>query len=101
MPLSTPAGCVGGGLASPRIGPENLEPGEPGRPRLSLAELWKQTKERAGGERKETPQEVNGSFNLGLSSVYLSGIVASILHLMFLSSDVWFRARLDPNVAAA
>lgn len=27
MPLSTPAGCVGGGLASPRIGPENLSPG--------------------------------------------------------------------------
>lgn len=23
MPLSTPAGCVGGGLASPRIGPES------------------------------------------------------------------------------
>lgn len=27
MPLSTPAGCVGGGLASPRIGPESLSPG--------------------------------------------------------------------------
>lgn len=26
MPLSTPAGCVGGGLASPRIGPESLSP---------------------------------------------------------------------------
>lgn len=37
MPLSTPAGCVGGGLASPRIGPESLKPREPGRPGLSLA----------------------------------------------------------------
>lgn len=27
MPLSTPAGCVGGGLASPRIGPESLSQG--------------------------------------------------------------------------
>lgn len=27
MPLSTPAGCVGGGLASPRIGPESFSPG--------------------------------------------------------------------------
>lgn len=36
MPLSTPAGCVGGGLASPRIGSESLSPGsQAGRRRVS------------------------------------------------------------------
>lgn len=51
MPLSTPAGCVGGGLASPRTGPESLEPREPGRP-PQPGPLGKKTKKRAAGERE-------------------------------------------------
>lgn len=49
MPLSTPAGCVGGGLASPRIGSESLSPGSQAGRQASSEQ----------GERQKLPKTKN------------------------------------------